>query len=206
MTPRTGAIVLAIISVAGCASIEEPPPPAADEKSANQPPAVAIAEPPATPQTAPPGKSPPAVPEPRVSEVETLLADFSRLRRLSPAELAREQENARQGFNQSRSDAARVRYAMALAIPGAAASDDARAIELLDPIVKSPGATLHGLAFLMAAYIQEQRKLGAQVAGLQQNVQGLQQNVQGLQQKLDAITKLERSLTGRGESGTVRRR
>jgi hypothetical protein len=205
MTPRTCAIVLAMISLAGCASIEEPPPPAADEKSANQPPPVAIAKPPATPTPAPP-KSPPAVPEPRVSEVETLLADFSRLRRLSPSELAREQENARQGFNQSRSDAARVRYAMALAIPGAAASDDARAIELLDPIVKSPGATLHGLAFLMAAYIQEQRKLGAQVAGLQQNVQGLQQNVQGLQQKLDAITKLERSLTGRGESGTVRRR
>ena len=46
----------------------------------------------------------------------------------------------------------------------------------------------------------------AQVAGLQQHLQGLQQNVQGLQQKLDAIKSLERSLSGRGESGTVRRK
>ena len=89
---------------------------------------------------------------------------------------------------------------MALATPGSAASDDARALELLDPLAKTPGASLHALAFLMSAYIQEQRRLTAQVNGLQQNVQGLQQNVHGLQQKLDAIKSLERNLSGRGEA------
>ena len=76
---------------------------------------------------------PPTVPPiVRPSDVDMLLAEFQRLRRLPAAELAREQEGARQLFNLTRSDAARVRFAMALTAPGAA--DDARALDLLDPL------------------------------------------------------------------------
>jgi hypothetical protein len=85
---------------------------------------------------------------------------------------------------------------MALAIPGVLGTE-AAALELLEPLVKNPTLSLHGLAFLLAAYIQEQRRLASQLQGLQQNVQGLQQNVQALQQKLDALRTLERSLTER---------
>jgi hypothetical protein len=138
-----------------------------------------------------------------VSEVETLLADFERMRRLSPPELAREQDAARQAFNQSRGDAARVRLAMALGAPGGPGSE--AALELLDPLAKNATAPLHGLAFLLASYIQESRRLALQLQGLQQNVQGLQQNVHALQQKLDALRTLERSLTER-EAGGARRR
>jgi len=127
------------------------------------------------------------------------------LRRLPAAELAREQEAARNAFNQSRTDSARVRYAMTLAVPGAPGSDDARALELLDPLAKTPGASLHALAFLLTSYIQEQRRLHAQLAGLQQNVNGLQQNVHALQQKLDALRTLERSLSERDASAKRRR-
>jgi hypothetical protein len=159
---------------------------------------------PTPPVVSPP---PPVTPDaPRASEVEILIGEFARLRKLGPLELAREQEAARQAFNQSRTDTARVRFAMAVALPGAAGSDEARALEVLDPLVKTPGAALHSLAFLLSSYVQEQRRLAAQVAGLQQNLQGLHQNVQGLQQKLDAIKSLERSLSGRGESSTVRRK
>jgi chromosome segregation ATPase len=136
--------------------------------------------------------------------VETLIAEYARLRRLPGAELVREQEDARREFNQTRSDSARVRLAMALAVPGSATTDEARALELLDPLVKTPGASLHALAFLLSSYLQDHRRLTAQVSGLQQNVQGLQQNVQGLQQKLDAIKSLERSLSGRGEAARRR--
>jgi hypothetical protein len=125
------------------------------------------------------------------------------MRRMSAPELAREQELARQAFNHSRSDAARVRLAMALGAPGGPGSE--AALELLDPVVKSAAAPLHGLAFLLASYIQESRRLALQLQGLQQNVQGLQQNVQALQQKLDALRTLERSLSER-EAGGARRR
>jgi hypothetical protein len=204
MSPRW--TLAAAVLLAGCAAVEEAPPPV---EAAAEAPQVAIVKP-APPEKAavpapPADVAPPTVPErPRASETETLISEFARMRRLSGAELAREQEAARNAFNQTRSDSARVRLAMTLAIHGSPGSDDAQALALLDPLVKTPGASLHALAFLLAAHIQDQRRLTAQVSGLQQNVQGLQQNVQGLQQnvqglqqKLDAIKSLERSLSGR---------
>jgi hypothetical protein len=188
----------AAVLLAGCAAVEETPP----VEAVAETPQVAIVKP-APPEKAaapapPADVAPPKVTEsPRASEVETLIAEFARMRRLSGAELAREQEAARNAFNQTRSDSARVRLAMTLAISGVPGSDDAQALALLDPLVKTPGASLHALASMLAAHIQDHRRLTAQVSGLQQNVQGLQQNVQGLQQKLDAIKSLERSLSGR---------
>jgi hypothetical protein len=146
------------------------------------------------------------VPPVRASEVETLIADFQRLRRLPAAELAREQETARQVFNQLRTDSARMRLAMTMAVPGGPPGDDARALELLDPLVKNPAAPLHTLAYMVASFIQDQRRLAGQLHAAQQNVQGLQQNNHALQQKLDALMTLERSLTERGETGAPRRR
>ena len=208
MKARQCTLALVVLFVAGCASVEEPT--RAVEAIPQAPPPllpkpIQVAKPAPAPEVA--VVAPPRPAElPRPTEVETLVTEFARLRKLAPSELAREQEVARQVFNQLRSDNARVRVAMALAIPGAPASDDGRALEALDPLVKSPGASLHGLAFMLAAYVQEQRRLNLQLAGLQQNVQGLQQNVQGLQQKLDAIKTLERSLSGRAEASPVRRR
>ncbi|HYH43188.1 MAG TPA: hypothetical protein VD867_14535 [Burkholderiales bacterium] len=208
MNPR-GWIVAALALVsAGCVSVEESGP--AEETPVAPPPVTVVKPAPVAKPSPPPSvvtAPPPAAPEvPRASEVESLIGEFARMRKLVPLELAREQEAARLSFNQSRSDSTRVRFAMALALPGAPGSDDARALDLLEPLVKTPGATLHSLAFLLSSYVQEQRRLAAQVAGLQQHLQGLQQNVQGLQQKLDAIKSLERSLSGRGEPGTVRRK
>ena len=182
----------------------------ATQQTESETPEAAETEPPAKIAAAPkPERSAPVV---RPAELEVLLAEFQRLRRLSPADLAREQEAARQAFNQTRTELARVRYAMALTMPGGAPGEDARALELLDPLVRNQSAALHGVAFLIAAFIQEQRRLVAQIQGLQQNnqglqqnVQALQQNVQGLQQKLDALRTLERSLTERREPAPKRR-
>lgn len=200
------AVAAVVVIAAGCAVVE--PPDAPTPPSAPEPEIAKVVrpEPPPTPAIPPPAPKPP-----QVTDVNALLSEFERLRRLSPAELTREQEAARQAFNQTRTDAARVRFAMTLAVPGTSGTE-AAALELLDPLVKNPSEPLHGLAFLLAAYIQEQRRLTTQLQGLQQNVQGLQQNVQGLQQnvqalqqKLDALRTLERSLTER-ESATPRRR
>lgn len=210
MTRRLRALAAALVTLAGCASVDEPPPlvepqpapPATAERRA--PIAKVVPAPVPSPAPAPAVKPAPPAPQlTRASEVETLVTEFERLRRLPAAELAREQDSARQAFNQTRSDAARLRLVMALAAPPTPASEGA--LELLEPIARNPAAPLHALAYLMASYIQEQRRLASQVQGLQQNVQGLQQNVQALQQKLDALRTLERSLTER-ESGAPRRR
>lgn len=208
---RLLAIMTAALGLAACATtVEEETTPDVATQAEKAP---ATAAPPAKVAVAPPVSPPPApvvIPAPapqvlRASEVEALLTEFERLRRLPASELAREQEAARQAFNQSRSDAARLRAAMTMAVPGHPGNEELRALELLDPLVRNPSASLHGLAFLMAAYIQEQRRLASQVQGLQQSAQGLQQNVQALQQKLDALRTLERSLSER-EAGAARRR
>ena len=196
-------IAAAALLVTACATQQaEPETPAEATEPETQPPSK-IAAAPKPERSAPLG---------RPVEVEALFAEFQRLRRLPAAELAREQEAARQAFNQTRTELARVRYAMALTVPGSAPGEEARALDLLDPLVRNQSAALHGVAFLMAAYIQEQRRLVAQIQGLQQNnqglqqnVQALQQNVQGLQQKLDALRTLERSLTERREPAPKRR-
>lgn len=211
MRAGLGAVSAALLVTAfmGCTMAPKAPEAQEDLPSATAPrgPSPAVAA------SAPAVIAPPVlVPESKASEVDVLLADYERLRRLTPAEIAREQELARQAFIQLKSDGARVRWAMLSSLPGAAATEELRALELLDPLVKSTGSPLHGLAFLLSTSIQEQRRLTALAQGLQQNVLGLQQNNQSLQQnllslqqKLDALRTLERSLTERGESAPRRR-
>jgi len=190
----------------GCTSLPEEP------ADGGQSPDAAIAGPaPVVDLTPlPPAPLPvPAVeiaPSVKPTDTELLVADFQRFRRLPPAELAREQETARQAFNQTRSDVARVRLAMSIAVPGGAPGDDVRAVELLDPVVKNQASPLNGLAFMVTTHLQDQRRVAGQLQTTQQNVHNLQQNLQALQQKLDALMTLERSLTERGEPGAPRRR
>ncbi len=135
----------------------------------------------------------PPVEDVRAEEAESAraLAFYARARQLSGPELAREQESARRALARSRGDAARLRYAMLLTLPGAAVGDDARALELLEPVTRSADGGVRGLALLMTAFLQEQRRLEA--------------GAHGLQQKLDALLSLERSMTGR-EDKTPRKK
>ncbi len=126
------------------------------------------------------------------SDTESLLLYFSHLKKLSGTELGREHDAARQAYSRTRSDFNRVRFAMVLSLPNTAFNDEGRALELLDPVIKSHNGQLHGLAFLLASAIQERRRLDA--------------NAQGLQQKLDALKSLDRSLIERDSGGTARKR
>ena len=117
------------------------------------------------------------------SDAESLLLYFQHLRRLSGAEVSREHEAAREAYARVRTDFNRVRLAMVLSLPNSAFTDDGRALELLEPVAKNPGARLQGLAQVLSSNLQEQKKLNA--------------SVQGLQQKLDALKSLERSMIER---------
>ena len=125
------------------------------------------------------------------TEPAAVLAYYVKLRKLGGTELLREQDTARRALVRSRSDGNRMRYALALSVPGAPAADENRALEALEPLTRNAASPLHGLALLMTASLQEQRRLDAQA--------------QGLQQKLDAMLELERNMTGR-DGGVPRKR
>lgn len=117
------------------------------------------------------------------THAESLLLYFAHLKKLAGPELAKEHETARQAYGRARTDFNRVRYAMVLALPGTAFSDAARALEVLDPVVKNANGQLQALALMLASQLQEQRRIEA--------------SAQALQHKLDALRALERALIER---------
>src|SRR4051794_35145878 len=122
-------IAAAAMSLLAACVADEPvkePPPAPKPEEVEAPP-----PPPPKPQPRPP--SPEVL---RMMEHDGIFSDFERLRRLPVAELVREQESARQAFNQMRTDGARVRYAMVLAAPGTSGAENT-ALEVLDPLLKN---------------------------------------------------------------------
>jgi len=124
----------------------------------------------------------PSAPQ-RVSDVEKLLSYFQRLRTLSGPALTKERDHARQASARTHSQFNRVRFAMILSLPGTSFSDEPQALELLDQVVRNRESPLHGIAYLLAAQLQEHRRLAG--------------TVQGLQKKLDALKSLERTMSER---------
>ena len=118
-----------------------------------------------------------------VSESDNLLGYYQGLRGLSAADLGREHEQARQAYARSRSEYNRVRYAMVLTMPNSTFHDDARALEMLEPVARNTNGALQPLAHLLVSHLQERRRLDA--------------NAQALQQKLDALRSLERNMIER---------
>ena len=123
-----------------------------------------------------------SAPQP-ASDAESLLLYFQHLRKLSSADLGRELETVRYAYARARTDFNRVRFAMLLSLPNAVFTDEGRALEMLEPGAKNPGARLQALAQLLSSNLQEQKKLNA--------------GLQGLQQKLDALKSLERNMIER---------
>jgi hypothetical protein len=133
----------------------------------------------------------PAASPPATGEIQEALAYHAQLRRAGMRELQQEQELARRTLLKSADDRTRMRCALALTMPGAAATDVVRALDALDPLTRNAEAPLHTLALLLSLQLQEQRRSEMQA--------------QALQQKLDALLQLERSMTSR-DSGLTRKR
>lgn len=153
---------------AGCGLLPQPPGTEAPEAEAREPAEPAVWGKPAGPTAA---------------DVENLVHYFGYIRTLAPADLAKEYEAARQAYNRSRSEDSRLRFAMLLSLPAAPFADDSRALDVLDPVLRKGNGRYYSLASMLSTTIQEQKRLNA--------------NVQGLQQKLDALKSLERSIIER---------
>ena len=129
------------------------------------------------------GRAPPAPVQRPISDVESLLLYYRHIGRLKENQLTREHEIANSAYARERTDFNRVRLAMLLGLPNTALSDDARALELLEPVAMSEGGEFSALAALLAAQLRERKRLDA--------------SAQDLQQKLDALKSLERSMMER---------
>ena len=189
---------LLVLVLAGCVTPPpaEPPPAGAKPEEAPVPGETQEKEARIEPEVVPRIEIPTRA---RTDDIERLLIYFEQIRKLPAADLARENEGAKAAFTRTRSEFDRMRLAMLLSIPNTALSDDQRAADLLEPLVKSQNSSLRGLALVMSAHLQERRRL-------ESGMQNLQQNVQGLQQKLDALMSLERSLIDREQGTPARKR
>ena len=172
------------LAASGCETLKGPQP-------VPVPPTV-VAPP---PQPAAEVQVPKPVPAPEparsASDVENILIYFEHMKKLSANELVKEHESARQAFARSKSDMSRLRLALLLSFPSAPFREDAKALELIEPMVKDARGQytpLRGFAYVLSAFIVEQKRLGS--------------HVQNLQEKLDALKSLEKSLNERqrGES------
>ena len=97
-----------------------------------------------------------------LSRSESLLLYVNFVRGLPTAELAREHERLQQAFAADPSDFTRLRYALLLTVPGSAARDQARAVQLLDPVTRDGEGrdpALRAMASLLAADLAERRRL-----------------------------------------------
>lgn len=198
MTARWMLPLLAL-ALTGCVTppaTPEAPPAAAQPEQAPVPGEPQQPEARIEPETAPSTDIPARV---RSDDIERLLSYFEQIRKLPATDLARENDGAKAAFTRTRSEFDRMRLAMLLSLPNTALSDEQRAADLLDPLVKSQNSPLRGLALVMSAHLQERHRL-------ESGMQNLQQNVQGLQQKLDALMSLERSLIDREQGTPARKR
>lgn len=127
--------------------------------------------------------APTVQPERPVSDVESLLLYYRHIGKLKENQLSREHEIAWNAYARQRTNFNRVRLAMLLGLPQTALSDNARALELLEPVAKNGDREFSALAGLLAAHLRERQRLDAAV--------------QDLQQKLDALKSLERSMMER---------
>jgi len=184
--------VMGLASVlAGCAQLEPDKAAPGGSAAPAKPVASVVPAPPLEP-AAP--AEPPAVKDTRspVEDVERLLSYFERLKRLSSTELAKEHVAIRLAYGRAASDFNRISYAMTLSLPGTSFNDDARALELLNSLVKKPEGGLRPLAMLLTTFIQERRRMGADLAAVQQ--------------KLDALKLLERKLIERDQNSQGRKK
>jgi hypothetical protein len=190
--PAAGAIALLL---AACSAFQPPPPvPAAPPPA--PPPAPAPVEPPAPP--------PPAAPQPDPADAvaRRLLAYHEQLRQFSPPELAQDitRLNAMIAANTSAASPSMVlELALALSVtrnPG----DLARAVTLLDPLVRSTAPELapwQPLARLLMGRLADQRRLEDQLERQSAQLRDAQRNLLQTNEKLEALKAIERSLNAR---------
>lgn len=136
----------------------------------------------------------------RCADAVELLGYQQRIRAMGSDELAAEYAAAGQVLAKQKSDAARLRLAMLLSLPGASFRDDGRAVALAEEVAgrKNPDSSgLRPLASLIAVTAGEQRRQEERNQKLAQKLQEEEKRADALQQKLDGLKAIEKNLLNR---------
>jgi hypothetical protein len=170
------AAAAAVAVLAACAQLQPPAP---------------VRERPAPPPAPPPQAAAPAVETDETRQVGELLGYYQRLTQLGPEDQKREFAAATQSFNRDRSGANRIRLALLYTLPGTGFQDDARAVQLLEPIVAGSGGALRHLATLVSAQTAERIKT--------------QKRADQMKEQVDALRAIEKQLIDRGQEPQPRK-
>ena len=159
------------------------------------------------------------------SEADQLLNYMVKMRKLEAREYTTERENARNLFQQEKSDFNRIRYALMLIFPAStsaviSAPDDTEVINLMEPLISAGGASnaaadseVRVLATLLHATASDRRKMRELLRDTQARLnlakkddvrdaetRALRARVDELEAKLNALKSIDRSLNRRAES------
>ena len=143
----------------------------------------------------------------QLDDVEKLPQYFEQIRKLPAPELSREFERVRQGFAKGKGDVARLQLALFATLSNASFGDNARALALLEPMLKErPGASpARSFAILLHAMLTEQKKLEESVQGLSQKLKEEQRREDALQKQLDALKEMETNLMERERTRPIKK-
>lgn len=131
--------------------------------------------------------------QPGIDKQPDILLQASRIRTLSPSELAAESDSLQKAYAAHRKEENRLRLALFLSIAPPPHADRARALSLLDvPANEASGrGRNHPLAQLLLPLLQDNHRLDEALATSLQKQRELQQSNEAMRQKLDAIREIE---------------
>ena len=120
------------------------------------------------------------------NDVDEALRYSQRIKKMTPAELTKEYEQASQAFSRSKGDLSRVRLALLLSLPNTSFSDEGMALNLLKEWLKEskpPYTGLRAFGFFLSGTLEEKREAD--------------KRADMLQKKLDALKSMEKNLMQR---------
>jgi hypothetical protein len=157
-----------------------------------------------------PTEAPATSPEPRKSELDTLLQYYTNVRRMPAAALSREQDSLRSQLLDAPTPLLRAQMAIILSLPNNPGRDYGRALAVIDPLIKEATSRsgssngLHQLAQLLQGLILESRRLESENRKLDDNLQNTAQKLkdeqkqsEALQRKLEQLKSIEKALLER---------
>jgi hypothetical protein len=181
--------LLLAAALAGCVPvrpIQAPPVPPAPAPVPMPAPEPAQAPAPApAPAPTPPTPAPVVDIDESQQQLTELLGYYGRVAQMNGEDQRRELNNTTQSFNRERSSYNRTRLALLHLLPGTAFQDDARAVQLLEPLTTTGGGVLHKFVNLLYAQTAERVKT--------------QKRADQMKEQLEALRAIERSLIERGQ-------
>jgi len=130
-------------------------------------------------------------------EIVELIAYGHKFVGLQPEDQRKELNVTSQAFSKDRSPQGRLRLALLLSLPGTGLTDEARAMNLLEPLANAAGAdgkfaTLRQFADLLYTDLEERVRE-------QRKSAQLKEQAAQLKEQLDALRAIERSIIERGK-------